>query len=1419
MPSITFVGIGLKLQSVTPVALATLRVRFTQPPLAANPAGANDALNIVNHLLAGPGAYQITNIAPVYSDAQAVDIFLSAPLAPGTWTLTVSSSVHAYDGSSIGTPRSAAFVVGVLAGQESVSKGAFNDGPAELLRKHLNPALKGDAWDAIIEAIATGDQKNLDNAQLAFDQLFKSTASGIYLDRKAADDGVQKPQAIGMPDDLFRSYAIETTNSKLVEGALLKILEVFYGADSVRAHADSSIAEAYSFSEGDDLTVLLDEQVRVTTVFSTADFAVAGNARAAEVAAALTRSFATNNTNAFAIANVDPQTGATRVRIYSGTLGLGSSVRVVGGKAQTVLQFPTLVPAFSGLPTWTLTYLAPTSTLRFSPTGTFDMSLVQIGDYVTVYGGEFEAVNRGTYVITNVYWAYPGGVLTQYFDVVNVVGQAQAGLVQLAGSSLMVFRPTRASIHADQARAVVVASIGDQVDIVLPATSQAVGRGPRRAAYGQVNPSIAISALERQASGLVTVTTAANHGLGVGNQVQIDGAYGTTTVPPTTPGSYSSGLYGTSDLSKGSIWSQTAGSTHPSYVEGVAVRLLDGSVFHGFGYSLTAGVLADDGYYWNRLVATVDDSLSDGTRQITFLDSDNGIGADSVPHPFAFPAASLGTNPLWMFGQVMITGGEYNFAGGRSASSITQIFTPSGGFLGSVGFGPNMVAARAAHKQVTLNNPSQLFDGGMFVAGGMGALYNRALASTERYSRADDNTPAIPRFNIWKAKASMSEPRAQHELLVLNDGRVLAVGGRPLAQGFSVESDTVALWHLDEAVQGTAADAGPNTLTLTDTNTPLVKNGESGNARFYGATSQSARPGHDAVLNFQQEFTVEGWFNDVGHTVTGTIFSMGATLDGTAATNVQLALDIVGDNFVVYYHQGLNSVVTMSFPGVSTFATQTWNQFAITFDGVDYWNFYVNGVQIGSQINAPATGGGSTRWTLGQDPSGYGSAWNGGGVDEIRISNTAHPTSRIYQSYQVSTGELYYTSAERIGLVSRTCEIYDPVANTWSYTGTMSCSRFNHRCVLLPDGRVLAIGGTGYDPNTPTATPIALAQAEIWNPTTGAWTPAGRTAWARDRVLAEYLPTRNQVVVTGGSDSVGGTKTELFDPTRMKWSISSATLPARAVGAAAARLGNDLIGLVGGYNPSTNSSGSNLDLYIPNADRFFGGGLNGVFQVTATPSLTQFQVQTDEQQYTLSASASGTVTPVGARASSIPGPFVYDNEHGVAVTGQESTTTEDLARGQRYGFVEVADATKFPDAEGWLVFAFGYENQVAPVKYFGRLSSTRLSLDYSFKFPVAVPAGSNVTLLSQKGPWVPEQPQDVGSFYITASPAGRVAAEAAINSSVAAGVNVKTTITYPGDRGLGGEGLPASGSNKLSDKVVVWGGDDVDVEVAAAREE
>jgi hypothetical protein len=314
----------------------------------------------------------------------------------------------------------------------------------------------------------------------------------------------------------------------------------------------------------------------------------------------------------------------------------------------------------------------------------------------------------------------------------------------------------------------------------------------------------------------------------------------------------------------------------------------------------------------------------------------------------------------------------------------------------------------------------------------------------------------------------MNEPRAQHQAVVLNDGRILVIGGRPMAQGHVLRNDTVALWRMDD-VGGTLADETGSYPSPT----PMPRPSSTARAAMHAATVPPATahaPGHDAAFNFQAAFTVDGWFNDASHTVTGTILCMGATLDGTAATNTQLSFGIIGgDNYLIQFDTGLNVATTMPFAGVAATATLPWNHFSIVFDGVDQWSLYINGALVGTQTSVPATGGGNTVWTLGMDPSGYNTPWNGGGIDDVRISNTAHDAQSVWAAYQSSTGELYYPNNDRIGNVSRTCEIYDPIANTWTYTGSMSCSRFNHRAVKLPDGRVLVVGGVGFDPNNPTA--------------------------------------------------------------------------------------------------------------------------------------------------------------------------------------------------------------------------------------------------------------------------------------------------------------------------------------------------------------
>ena len=68
--------------------------------------------------------------------------------------------------------------------------------------------------------------------------------------------------------------------------------------------------------------------------------------------------------------------------------------------------------------------------------------------------------------------------------------------------------------------------------------------------------------------------------------------------------------------------------------------------------------------------------------------------------------------------------------------------------------------------------------------------------------------------------------------------------------------------------------------------------------------------------------------------------------------------------------------------------------------------------------------------------------------------------------------------------VTATALLYDADAGTWAYTGSMATPRYGYVLAPLPDGRALAIGGTGvggFDTNT----------AETFNPTTGLWSPTG----------------------------------------------------------------------------------------------------------------------------------------------------------------------------------------------------------------------------------------------------------------------------------------------------------------------------------------
>ena len=83
-----------------------------------------------------------------------------------------------------------------------------------------------------------------------------------------------------------------------------------------------------------------------------------------------------------------------------------------------------------------------------------------------------------------------------------------------------------------------------------------------------------------------------------------------------------------------------------------------------------------------------------------------------------------------------------------------------------------------------------------------------------------------------------------------------------------------------------------------------------------------------------------------------------------------------------------------------------------------------------------------------------------------------------------------------------------PKAASWTTNGPMSVARYGHTATLLPNGKVIVVGGR--DSND-----VSLASAELYDPATGKWTMTGSLNIARYDHTATLL-TSGKLMVVGG---------------------------------------------------------------------------------------------------------------------------------------------------------------------------------------------------------------------------------------------------------------------------------------------------------------
>jgi hypothetical protein len=236
--------------------------------------------------------------------------------------------------------------------------------------------------------------------------------------------------------------------------------------------------------------------------------------------------------------------------------------------------------------------------------------------------------------------------------------------------------------------------------------------------------------------------------------------------------------------------------------------------------------------------------------------------------------------------------------------------------------------------------------------------------------------------------------------------------------------------------------------------------------------------------------------------------------------------------------------------------------------------------------------------------AGSGGFSNTGSMHVARIDHTAT---------LLSNGEVLVAGGNNNtdGYLS-SAELYHPSSGKWTLTGSMTAPRDGHDAVLLQNGEVLVAGGIDASTNGCTT----LATAELYNPSTGTWTGTGSMNVGRYSFTLTLLPN-GEVLAAGGTNCGNGglLSAELYNPATGTWRATG-TMTSGNQSTGAVLLQNGRVFVVGNdniYNPSGGTWSSttppptfaHLPLaLLPNGDVFAAGTIQG--DLIFNPSTAQW---------------------------------------------------------------------------------------------------------------------------------------------------------------------------------------------------------------------
>ena len=179
-----------------------------------------------------------------------------------------------------------------------------------------------------------------------------------------------------------------------------------------------------------------------------------------------------------------------------------------------------------------------------------------------------------------------------------------------------------------------------------------------------------------------------------------------------------------------------------------------------------------------------------------------------------------------------------------------------------------------------------------------------------------------------------------------------------------------------------------------------------------------------------------------------------------------------------------------------------------------------------------------------------------------------------------------------VGLMIMATQVLEPTVSaqspattpSWTFTGSLHADRFGHTATLLPNGKVLVVGGGGFPCSGNFCYSTVNGSTELYDPATGTWSLTGSLIQRRVGHSATLLPN-GQVLVVGGYNygyDIGFfayvNSAELYDPTTESWH-STASPNSAYIHNSATLLNNGKVLAVFANNPP--SQGSSAELYDP----------------------------------------------------------------------------------------------------------------------------------------------------------------------------------------------------------------------------------------------